>query len=151
MGVFSLCYGYMENKNINPVWAFVGGALITLIIAVGIVWFVVPDAPQEPVVSGFTTASTANHATSSTAQVGPQETITLFSSNDSCSGRFLTIPSGGAAVRLSFDSDITPSATVGELFGASTTHSLPAELYGCGAVRAYAAASTTVSKSEYIR
>ena len=141
----------MENTKNNPVWLIVAGALVTLLIAIGIVQFVVPKDAPEPVVSGFTTASTANHATSSTAQVGPQEVITLFSSNSSCSNRFITIPSGGAAVRLSFDSDITPSATVGELLGASSTHSLPAELYGCGAVKAYAAASTTVSKSEFIR
>lgn len=83
-------------------------------------------------------------------QVGPQEINTVFAANEFCANRLIGV-FGSTPIVLSFDADITPSMTVGHPLVASSTTSLPPDQYGCGAVRAYAPASTTITTSEFIR
>lgn len=86
-------------------------------------------------------------ATSSTIQVGPQQIITIFDANSACANR--RIDTAGMAVTLSFHTAITPSELIGHRIAASSTGELDSDLYGCGAVRAFAVASTTITKTEF--
>jgi hypothetical protein len=94
----------------------------------------------------------AKVASSSAIQVGPQQNKTLFSDTATgsitslCAARIIS--TAGSAIMLSFDSNMTPSASVGITQAASTTVSYPADVYGCGPVTAYGYSSTTVSKIE---
>jgi len=90
-----------------------------------------------------------------TTEVGPDEVITIFSSNANCSSRVVTTTDGtGQEIRVLFgaptNGDVTtPTATVGHFQTASTTVAYDSGLYGCGAWKAYADASTTLLIAEF--
>jgi len=76
-------------------------------------------------------------------------TATRIVATSTCSARIIST-SGTSGIMLTF-SDIegkVPSATAGHWQAASTTIAYDASQYGCGAVRAYAGASTLVTISE---
>lgn len=86
-------------------------------------------------------------ATSSTIVVGIQQNKTLFTVNPYCSSRIITTT--GNPIMLSFDTNITPSATVGHFQATSTTVAYDSGLYGCSDVKAYGVnASTTITITE---
>jgi hypothetical protein len=99
------------------------------------------------------TPSQGQIATSSTIQVGPQQVKTIFEANESCMTR--VVGTRAQEIILTFDvvnlSDLTPSFGTGFPISASTTRELPSERFGCGPVKAYAAASTTITKAETVR
>lgn len=128
--------------------AFIIGAIVVAFFG----WQVTPHPSQsEQSLSAYNTESAVQIATSSTIQVGPQQAVTIFSDNEFCGTRMVSTLGSGVSVILSFDPDITPSATTGHPVVASTTTALPASQYGCGAVRAYAFSSTTITRSEFIQ
>lgn len=86
-------------------------------------------------------------ATSSQIVVGPQSVTTLFAKNSSCTSRLVSTV--GTAVMLSFSSAVTPTGTAGAVQAASTSVSYDNANYGCGAITAYAAASTTITLTEF--
>lgn len=93
-------------------------------------------------------------ATSSTIVVGPQSVTTVFAaktasgvSGVACGPR--VIGTVGTPIQVSFLSTIPPTGTVGFPQAASTTMAYTSTTYGCGAVYAYAAASTTITKAEF--
>lgn len=85
-------------------------------------------------------------ATSSTIAVGPDVVATLFTTANSCASRIVS--STASILMLSFNSNITPTGSVGHIQAASTTVAYPSDNYGCGAVTAYAFSSTTITKAE---
>lgn len=132
-GIVSLFIGLVAGAVI------VGGILLAL------------HSPQSQQVGVGTPDSAAQVATSSTIQVGPQQVKTIFAANTSCKSRIVGELQVSTTVILSFDSHVTPSASAGYPVAASTTAAFPANQYGCGAVRAYAAASTTITLTELIQ
>lgn len=86
-------------------------------------------------------------ATSSTVAVGPQEVKTIFSERSLCAARIVTAVA--SPLMLSFDSVLEPTGIRGVLQGASTTVSYESDQFGCGAVKAYAFSSTTISVTDF--
>jgi len=90
-----------------------------------------------------------------TTAVGPQEVITVFANKANCSSRAISTTDGtGQAIQVLFgaptNGDITtPTEVVGHLQAASTTAMYDAGLYGCGAWKVHASASTTLLISEF--
>lgn len=135
----------MEKSSV----ALILGALVVTCIGIGFV--VSLNRTETPSVGALGTPNISQHATTSTIVVGPQSITTIFTAKNLCAERVFGTPANsGSLIVLSFDPNIAPSASAGFPFTASTTNSLPSELYGCGAVRAYAAASTTITRSEFI-
>lgn len=139
------------NEETNSLFiGLIAGAVMTTILSVVLILSIHRNQPQSQL--GVNNSdSAAQVATSSTMQVGPQEIKTVFAANTSCRNRIVSVLQNDVTVILSLDSDITPSASVGHPVSATTTQSLPANQYGCGAVRAYAAASTTLTITELIQ
>lgn len=118
-------------------------AILTIILSIAVVLKSNGIRPLGQAVPG----SHADIATSSTKSVGPQAVTTLFTSNIVCTSRIISTVS--QPIMLSFDPNITPTATRGHLQAASTTEMYDAGLYGCGAVTVYGHnASTTITSSE---
>ena len=88
-------------------------------------------------------------ATSSTIAVGPDEVITIFTKRNTCTSRTIST-TGVSEIMLSFHANITPTALIGIIQGASTTKEYENENYGCGVVTAFASASTTITKMENV-
>lgn len=95
--------------------------------------------------------------TATTTAVGPQETITIFSSKKYCTSRIISTTDGtGSAIRVLFgdptNGDVAStsiSAVVGHIQAASTTQAYDSGVYGCGRWTAYAEATTTLMIAEF--
>lgn len=83
-----------------------------------------------------------------TQVVGATSINTIFPAKNMCATR--VISTVGSPIRLSFDSDLTPTINVGILQAASTTVNYQSDVYGCGIVRGFAEASTTITKTEFV-
>lgn len=130
----------------DTILAFVCGALaIALFVAIHV------RQNQPTQLSGFDSQSTLTLASSSAQVVGPQNIVTIFAANASCADRVISNVGLTGTVMLSFSANVTPSVSIGHPLTASTTQAFLASQYGCGAIRAYAPASTTITRSEYIR
>lgn len=116
-------------------------AAVALCLTVLFAWM------QSDKALGAAASGMASHATSSTIAVGPQEDKTLFTKNNTCANR--VVSASGAVVYLSFHSSTNPSNVIGFPVAASSTVELDSDLYGCGAVTAAAAASSTITLSEF--
>lgn len=94
------------------------------------------------------TISQIDSATTTT--VGPDEVITIFAKGTDCDARVISTL-GGSAIMLGFGTvdGFTVSGSVGHWQAASTTQAYDSGLYGCGAVTAYAYASSTITVSEF--
>lgn len=79
-------------------------------------------------------------------EVGPA-VVTLFSNNEFCAARAISTVSGDA-ITVAFSG--TASSTHGHILSGTTTTAFEAGIYGCGAVSAWASASTTVTADEFI-
>lgn len=147
----------MENSSSErgAIYVIIGLIIGSLLSVALFGLFLIAGKPHTPVaetpVGLYATESAAVVATSSQVQVGPQNVVTIFSAADSCANRIVSNLQTNTTLILSFDTNVTPSATAGHPFAASTTHALAASVYGCGAVRAYAAASTTITRTVSIR
>lgn len=119
--------------NTHYLLAFSAGIVLFLLFIVGQV-----DAEAR--------SGQAIMATSSTIQVGPQQDKTLFTSNYSCASR--VISTAQQAIMLAFSSTINPGGDQGHWQAASTTVAYDSAIYGCTAVTAYAAASSTITIAE---
>lgn len=128
----------MNYKYLFPLVLIVA-VIATIIIAINSIE-ILPSTGGQPNVQ-------ARIATTTTAAVGPQQNKTLFTAKDLCASR--TISTAGSAVMLSFDANVTPTASIGLVQGASTTVAYTADLYGCGTVTAYGFASTTITTSDF--
>lgn len=90
-----------------------------------------------------------------TTAVGPDEVITVFASKANCTNRVISTTDGsGQAIQVLYgaptNGDITtPTEVVGHLQAGSTTVAYDAGLYGCGAWKVYASASTTLLIAEF--
>lgn len=121
-------------------------ALIAIIAVLSVIAFI-GNKPSNTI--GFAGYGViAEHATTSTIVVGTASVATLFTDNEVCASR--VISTAGQAIKLSFDSSITPTGITGIVQAASTTEVYDSGLYGCGQVTAYGySASTTITKSEF--
>lgn len=101
-----------------------------------------------PAKLGNMSGNVARVYVNTTQVVGASSINTIFSAKNMCSTR--VISTVGSPIRLSFDSDLTPTINVGILQAASTTVTYQSDVYGCGIVRGFAEASTTITKTELI-
>ena len=105
----------------------------------------VGSAGEVPALQGIAT----------TTAVGPQEIITVFASKANCSNRVISTTAGdGQAIQVLYgaptNGDVTtPTELIGHLQAGSTTVAYDAGLYGCGAFKVFASASTTLLISEF--
>lgn len=97
-----------------------------------------------------TTGLPATQRIATTTVVGPQQTVTIFSRDPSCTARI--IRTQGQGILLAFadptNGDVastTLSSVVGFIQLASTTVAYDSGIYGCGRVTAFAEASTTIT------
>lgn len=134
----------MSLKNIN-LEAKIAGTLIGLAILAVFAFAALHTAKAV----GIASPPQTHIATSSTAIVGPQSVTTVFSAKTglNCAARVITTAAG--PIMLSFSADITPTGSIGHVQAASTTVAYDPSVYGCGAVKAYGYASTTITKSEF--
>lgn len=133
------------NKNSFVLEIFIA----FLVVAVGsFVGLEFSSNLTPPSVGSASYESPAHVATSSNMEIGPQQIKTIFVARSFCEDRVVSVPNGGAALRISFDPNIIPNATTGVIVAASGTTDFPALRYGCGNVTAYASASTTITKTE---
>lgn len=79
----------------------------------------------------------------STVVIGPSNK-SLVSANVGCAGRLISTPT---TTWIAFSG--TASTTFGHYLTASSTTNWPAEWYGCGAISAHTAASTTIIVTEF--
>lgn len=86
----------------------------------------------------------AQQATSASVEVGQQEIITIFNNKSLCANR--SVGTTDQEIMVTFSG--TPTATFGHPIAASTTKEFPSEQYGCGDVKVYAEASTTITHTE---
>lgn len=90
-----------------------------------------------------------------TTAVGPDEVITIFANKAQCSSRVISTTGGsGQAISILFgaptNGDVTtPTELVGHLQAGSTTIMYDGDVYGCGAWKAFATATTTILVSEF--
>ena len=104
------------------------------------------ESPSPKLGNVITQGIVPQVATSSTIGVGPQQNMTLASRNAACSARVITTVA--SPVMLAFGIG-TPTALVGHLQAASTTVSYDNAIYGCGAITAYAFASSTITVTAF--
>lgn len=123
----------------NKIEAFIIGLAI---LFTGFTFYIVT---QNKVLgsSNITQGIVPKVATSSTIQVGPQNVVTVVPANTACVSR--TISTLSQTIMLSFSSTLVPSASQGLLQATSTTVAYDNGAYGCGAVTAFATASTTIT------
>ena len=129
---------------------------IVLFIAVAFA-FSVSIFTAFPVFSSAPSGLPAKQTIATTTEVGPQETIAIFSSKASCSSRVISTTDGlGQAIQILFgdpvNGDISStsiSEVVGHLQAGSTTVMYDSGLYGCGRWIVDSSASTTLLLSEF--
>ena len=92
----------------------------------------------------------ATQISATTTVVGPQQTITVFRRDPSCTARI--IRTQGQGILLAFDdpsngdvASTSLNSIVGFIQLASTTVAYDSGIYGCGRVTAFAEASTTIT------
>lgn len=97
---------------------------------------------------GSTLAYAVPHvATSSVITVGPQSIVTINAASSNCTARVIGTLS--QPIMLSFTSLIAPSASVGHFQATSTSAVYNNGDYGCGIITGYAAASTSVTITQF--
>ncbi len=138
------------SATIELLLGLVVGAVVVAIAIVLVILPVLRERQTDQSVGIYGTASAAQHASTSQMLVGPQQIMTVFNANEYCANRVIANLASGTTVIVSLASS-TPSTLNGFPVVASTTQSFPADLYGCGTIRAFAAASTTITRTEFIR
>lgn len=134
----------METKRENNL-QFISVLSLAVAVLLGILFVYYRDTRE--VAGAAVTNLGANLATSSTAQIGPQQVLTLFpfATSTICTSR--VIATGSRDIALSFATNsaptVTPSGQIGARQAASTTVSYDSDIYGCGRVDVFGYGVTT--------
>lgn len=106
-------------------------------------------APEHKSGNVITQGIVSSVSTDALVAVGPQNATTLVSRASNCTSRVISTAS--TSVMLSFISSLTPTAVYGHPQAASTTVAYDNATYGCGAITAWASASSTVTVGTFIQ
>lgn len=130
--------------------------LSVLAIAILVLAVVILMKPINSALGGAFTGSASHLQAATTATVGnqavPARTLFAAKADDSCKARVITTNFTG--INISFGDvaglgSTTISSNVGHWQPASTTVAYDGEIYGCGLWTGFAAATTTVTVSEF--
>lgn len=131
----------------------IGFVLAAFLFAYALIWL---TPVQNVDANGFIGLPTTS-AIATTTVVGPEETVTIFAANKTCTARRISITDGTGVGITFLTSDPTNgdlastslSAINGHFQAASSTQAYEAGIDGCGRWTAYATASTTITTVEY--
>lgn len=117
--------------------------LFGLVVAFVVVWLLRPSVlPKQ--LGGAPSGLSATVATSSQASVGTTAT-TIFATSTNCAARVISTVADPIMLTFNDYKGEVPSGTYGYLQAASTTVAYDAEIYGCGAFKAFGfTASNTI-------
>lgn len=129
----------MTLTKLSPVLVVVGLLLVAYLIGASI----------APAHASAPDGIAATIATSSNPILGAG-TVSLIAASSSCGGGGRVVTTESSAIMLTFGDGpgLQPTGTYGHLQNASTTVSYSANIYGCGAFRAYSFAASPITISE---